>query len=45
VTKGRLVKAVGGTPNKMPLGFLASIGTDGGYERVRKREDEESRVE
>jgi hypothetical protein len=29
----------------MPLGFLASIGTDGGYERVRKREDEESRVE
>jgi hypothetical protein len=45
VTKGGLVKAVGGTFERMPLRFVVFIGADGSYESVRKREDEESRVE
>ena len=45
MTKGGLVKAVGGTLEHVPLWFLAFIGTDGRCERMRKCEDEESRVE
>ena len=45
MTKGGPVKAMRGTPERMPLRFLVFIGADRRYESMRKCEDDEGGVE